>query len=74
MRRLFYKYFSGDYFHVISLIASHLRAKRIRAGLCYAPGCRQDGMVWLDGAGIFCWDHYCAEMKRQRSPQGTAND
>jgi hypothetical protein len=48
MRRFFYKFFSGDYLHVVSLIASHYRAQRIRAGLCYAPGCQEHGVVWLD--------------------------
>jgi hypothetical protein len=63
MKRLLYKYFSGDYLHLVRLLAAHLREKRIRAGLCYAPGCQQHGIVWLDRAGIFCWDHYTAQMK-----------
>jgi hypothetical protein len=67
MKRLIHKYLSGDYFHVIRLMAAHFREQQIRAGLCYAPGCQQDGIVWLDRAGIFCWDHYCAEMHRQRT-------
>jgi len=67
-RRLIYKYLSEDYLHVLSLMAAHFRGKRIRAGLCYAPGCKQHGCVWLDQAGIFCWDHYAEQMRRTRSP------
>jgi hypothetical protein len=67
IRRFFYRYFSGDYLHVLRLMAAHLREQRIRAGRCYAPECQQDGIVWLDRAGIFCWDHYCAEIQRQRT-------
>lgn len=66
MKRLLYRYFSRDYLFVICLIANHYREKRIRAGFCYAPGCQQDGIVWLDRSGIYCWDHYCAEMASQR--------
>lgn len=66
MRRLLYKFFSGDYLHVVSLIASHYRARRIRASLCYAPGCKEHGVVWLDQAGIFCWDHYAEQMRAYR--------
>lgn len=67
MRRFFYKLFSGDYLHVVSLIASHYRAQRIRAGLCYAPGCQEHGVVWLDRSGIYCWDHYGEQMSAYRS-------
>jgi hypothetical protein len=28
--------------------------------------CDKYGMVWLDGWGIFCWDHYCEVMKHFR--------
>jgi hypothetical protein len=28
--------------------------------------CDEYGMIWLDGAGIFCWQHYCDEMKARR--------
>lgn len=70
IRRLLYRYFSEDYLHVLHLMAVHLREKRIRAGMCYAPGCKQDGIVWLDRAGIFCWDHYCAEMQQARDHVG----
>jgi hypothetical protein len=68
IKRMIYKYLSGEYLHVVHLIACHYRAKRIRAGLCYAPGCQQDGCIWLDQAGIFCWDHYAEQMHHRRSP------
>ncbi len=28
--------------------------------------CREYGMVLLNGHTFYCWDHYCAEMERQR--------
>jgi len=67
MKRWLNRWFSGRYLDVLHLIATHYREKRIRAGCCYAPGCSQYGIVWLDQAGIFCWDHYCEEMRRRRS-------
>ena len=65
MRQFFYKYFSDDYLHVVSLIASHYRARRHRAGLCYAPGCHEHGIIWLDKSGIYCWDHYAEQVRPQ---------
>ena len=71
IKRLLYKYLSVDYLHVLRLIAAHYREQRIRAGMCYAPGCRQDGLVWLDRSGIYCWDHYCEQMQRIRAITST---
>jgi hypothetical protein len=78
VKRLLYRYFSEDYRHILSLMAAHFREMRIRAGLCYAPGCQRHGIVWLDQSGIFCWDHYCAEMQARRAdpvgPVGIAGE
>ena len=28
--------------------------------------CDNQGIIWLDGRNILCWDHYCEEMQRIR--------
>lgn len=26
---------------------------------CNIPDCKEYGIIWLDGALILCWNHYC---------------
>jgi hypothetical protein len=61
MKRCFYRL--ENYPHALHLIACHFHEQRIRAGLCFAPGCRHHGIVWLDQVGILCWDHYAEQMQ-----------
>ena len=39
-------------------------------GLCV--NCSEVGIVLLGGHTFYCWDHYCAEMQRQRDTQQPA--
>lgn len=33
-----------------------------RPGHCDVPGCKEHGMIWLNGHEIICWEHYCQRM------------
>jgi len=43
---------------------SHAESERLHNGACDL--CKEYGIVWLDGVGILCWEHYGEYMQGDR--------